>query len=62
MEGECKSYFAMTEKNVASSDPNNYKFTITPTEGGYILNGEKWFASSAGDERVTFGIVMGKSS
>ncbi|CAD8197842.1 unnamed protein product [Paramecium pentaurelia] len=62
IEGECKSYFAMTEKNVSSSDPNNFKFTITPTEGGYIINGSKWFVSSAPDERVKFGIIMGKSS
>ena len=52
----------MSEKNVASSDPNNYQFTITPTEGGYLLNGEKYFVSSAPDERAIFGIVMGKSS
>lgn len=52
----------MTEKNVPSSDPNNFQFTITPTDGGFILNGEKWFVSSAPDERATFGIVMGKSS
>ncbi|CAD8119507.1 unnamed protein product [Paramecium sonneborni] len=62
IEGECKSFFAMSEKNVSSSDPNNFQFTITPTEGGYIINGGKWFVSSAPDERAKFGIVMGKSS
>ncbi|CAD8192764.1 unnamed protein product [Paramecium pentaurelia] len=62
LEGECKSFFAMTEKNVSSSDPNNFQFTITPTNGGYIINGGKWFVSSAPDERAKFGIVMGKSS
>lgn len=31
LEGSCKSFFAMTEKNVPSSDPNNFEFTITPT-------------------------------
>lgn len=36
--------------------------TITEIEEEYIVNGEKWFVSSAPDERVTFGIVMGKSS
>ncbi|CAD8179021.1 unnamed protein product [Paramecium pentaurelia] len=62
LEGQCKSFFAMTEKNVPSSDPNNFQCTITPTEGGFILNGGKWFVSSAPDERAIFGIVMGKSS
>ncbi|CAD8118574.1 unnamed protein product [Paramecium sonneborni] len=62
LEGECKSFFAMTEKRVSSSDPNNFELTITPINGGFIVNGGKWFVSSAPDERARFGIVMGKSS
>lgn len=31
----------MTEKNIASSDPSNFKLTITPVENGYVLNGIK---------------------
>lgn len=52
----------MSEKNVSSSNPNNLECTITPCEGGFILNGSKYFISSASDERTIFGIVIGKST
>ncbi|CAK60823.1 unnamed protein product (macronuclear) [Paramecium tetraurelia] len=62
LEGKCKSFFAITEKDVSSADQDNNKFTITPTDGGFILNGGKWFVQNAADERAIFGIVVGKSS
>lgn len=51
----------MSEKDVPSSDPTNFKTTITKVEGGYLVNGRKWFVSGIGDERCRFGIVMGKT-
>lgn len=48
LENTCKTFFAMSEKEVASSDPNNFQTTITPVEGGYILKGSKWFVSGLG--------------
>lgn len=62
LEGQCKSFFAMTEKNVASSDPINFETTLKPVEGGYLVNGRKWYLSGIGDIRCKFGIIMGKSN
>jgi len=52
----------MTEREVASSDPTNFQTTIKPHNGGYVINGRKWYVSGIGDERCKFGIVMGKTS
>jgi len=43
LEGKCKSFFAITEKDISSTDQHNIQFTITATEEGFILNGVKWF-------------------
>lgn len=62
LEGKCKTFFAMSEKEVSSSDPTNFQTTIKQVENGYIIRGRKWFVSGAGDVRCKFGIVMGKTS
>ncbi|CAD8096215.1 unnamed protein product [Paramecium primaurelia] len=62
LEGKCKSFFAITEKDISSTDQHNIQLTITSTEDGFILNGVKWFVQNAADERAIFGIVVGQSS
>jgi acyl-CoA dehydrogenase len=45
LRGELKDAYAVTERD-AGSDPSRIAATAEPTEGGYRLNGEKWFVTS----------------
>ncbi|HEY5880590.1 MAG TPA: acyl-CoA dehydrogenase family protein, partial [Nakamurella sp.] len=47
LEGTIRSAFAMTEPEVASSDPTNLRARLTRAADGHLLNGRKWFASGA---------------
>ncbi|CAK4497192.1 unnamed protein product [Aphanomyces euteiches] len=60
LEGKIRSCFAMTERYVASSDATNICTEIEKYEHGYIINGDKWYISGAGDPRCEIIIVMGK--
>ena len=51
----------MTEPQVASSDATNMSLKATKKDGKYLLNGEKWWASGAGDPRCEVYIVMVKT-
>ncbi|MBF9069403.1 acyl-CoA dehydrogenase family protein [Streptacidiphilus fuscans] len=42
--GERRDCYAVTEPN-AGSDPQNLATTATRTEGGWLINGEKWFVT-----------------
>ncbi len=59
--GEIRSCFAMTEPAVASSDATNIKTEIKRDGDDYVINGRKWWSSSAGDKRCKIFIVMGKT-
>ena len=59
--GEIRSAFAMTEPAVASSDATNIELRMKPRNGHYVLNGRKWFASSALHPNCRVLIVMGKT-
>ncbi|MEM7360114.1 MAG: acyl-CoA dehydrogenase family protein [Pseudomonadota bacterium] len=61
LNGEIRSAFAMTEPRVASSDATNIELSIRRDGDNYVLNGRKWFISSAMHERTKIFIVMGKS-
>ena len=62
LNGEIRSAFLMTEPDIASSDASNISLTIDKQGNSYVLNGEKWWSSGAGDERCQIYIVMGKSN
>ena len=60
--GEIRSAFAMTEPNVASSDAKNISTSAVLENGEWVINGEKYYISGAGDPRCKIMIVMVKTS
>ena len=62
LNGEIRSAFAMTEPGVASSDATNVRMSMERTDGGYVLNGRKWFTSNGMHPHLKVMIVMGKTS
>ena len=58
LNGEIRSAFAMTEPDVASSDAKNVQLRAERIDDEYVLNGEKYYTSGAGDPRCKVMIVM----
>ncbi len=56
--GEIRSAFAMTEPNVASSDATNISTSAVLDGDEWVINGEKFYISGAGDARCKIMIVM----
>jgi alkylation response protein AidB-like acyl-CoA dehydrogenase len=54
--GDVRSCFAMTEPDVAGSNPTLLRCRATRDGGDYVIDGRKWFASAA--EGAAFAIVM----
>ncbi|MBW4963453.1 acyl-CoA dehydrogenase family protein [Sulfitobacter sp. CW3] len=60
--GEIRSAFAMTEPDMASSDAKNISTSAVLENGEWVINGEKYYISGAGDPRCKIMITMVKTS
>ncbi|MEM9224033.1 MAG: acyl-CoA dehydrogenase family protein [Pseudomonadota bacterium] len=58
LEGDIRSAYLMTEPAVASSDATNIALRARRDGDDYVLNGEKWWASGAGDPRCAVYIIL----
>ena len=58
LDGKIRSAYLMTEPDVASSDATNIEMSCVRKGNEYVLNGEKWWSSGAGDPRCNLYIVM----
>jgi acyl-CoA dehydrogenase len=54
--GEIRSFFSMTEPEVAGSDPTALRTTARRDGDEWVIDGHKWFSSGA--DGAAFGIVM----
>ena len=62
LNGEIRSAFAMTEPDLASSDAKNIGMRAVLENGEWVINGEKYYISGAGDPRCKIMITMVKTS
>lgn len=60
--GEIRSCFAMTEPQHASSDARNIQTSAVLEGDEWVINGEKYYISGAGDSRCKIMICMVKTS
>jgi len=58
LEGKIRSAYLMTEPEVASSDATNISMSAVLDGDEYVLNGEKYWASGAGDPRCKIYVTM----
>jgi acyl-CoA dehydrogenase len=58
LNGDIRSAYVMTEPNLASSDAAQLAFEAKRDGDDFILNGEKWWISGAGDPRCGLYILM----
>ncbi len=58
LDGEIRSAFSMTEPGTASSDATNMQASAVLDGDEYVINGEKWWTSGAGDPRCKILIFM----
>ena len=56
--GKTRSAYLMTEPGVASSDATNIAMSATLDGDHWVLNGEKWWSSGAGDPRCQLYVTM----
>ena len=60
LEGRIRSAFAMTEPDLASSDAKNIACRAELDGDEWVINGEKYYISGAGDPRCKIMIVHGE--
>lgn len=60
MEGKIRSCFAMTEPELAGSNPVHLNATAVRDSNDYVINGHKWFATGA--DGAAFTIVMAQTN
>ena len=60
--GEIRSAYAMTEPDVASSDAKNIRTKAELVGDEWVINGEKYYISGAGDPRCKVMITMVRTS
>lgn len=58
LRGQIRSAFAMSEPDVASSDPTNLQTTVRSEGDALVLNGRKWFITGAAHPNCQLIIVM----
>ncbi|GAA4217982.1 acyl-CoA dehydrogenase [Sagittula marina] len=58
LSGDIRSAYVMTEPDLASSDAAQLEFSAVRDGDDYVLNGEKWWISGAGDPRCGLYILM----
>lgn len=58
LHGDIRSAFAMSEPDVASSDPTNLQTVVRREGGDLVLNGRKWFITGAAHPHCKLLIVM----
>jgi len=61
LDARIRSCFAMTEPEVASSDPRNLRTRITRDGDEYVVDGRKWYTSGILDPDCALIILMGVS-
>ena len=61
LEGTIRSAFAMSEPDVASSDPTNLQTAVRADGDALVLNGRKWFITGAAHPKCRLLIVMCRS-
>jgi acyl-CoA dehydrogenase len=57
-EGTIRSAFVMSEPDVPSSDPTCLRVAAVPDGDGYAIDGRKWYASGASDDRCEILLVV----
>lgn len=62
LNGEIRSAYAMTEPGIPSSDAKNISTSAVLEGDEWVINGEKFYISGAGDPRCKIMIVMVKTS
>ncbi len=62
LNGEIRSAYAMTEPDIPSSDAKNISCEAVLVGDEWVINGEKYYISGAGDPRCKIMIVMVKTN